>query len=48
MITLGSGLGDGQHHNMNELPIIVAGSANGKIKTGRIRRWPIYGFHRLN
>ena len=40
MITLGSGLGDGEHHTMNELPIIVAGSANGKIKTGRILRCP--------
>jgi len=40
MITLGSGLGDGQHHTMNELPMIVAGSANGKIKTGRILHCP--------
>ena len=40
MITLGSGLGDGEHHTMNELPIIVAGSANGRIKTGRILRCP--------
>ena len=36
MVTLGSGLGDGEHHTMNELPIIMAGSANGKIKTGRM------------
>ncbi|HAO94563.1 MAG: hypothetical protein CMP26_12745 [Roseibacillus sp.] len=36
MITLGSGLGDGKDHTMDELPIIVAGSANGKIKTGRV------------
>jgi hypothetical protein len=40
MITLGSGLGDGEHHTMNDLPIIVAGSANGKIKTGRILHCP--------
>ena len=36
IITLGSGLGDGKYHTMDELPIIVAGSANGKIKTGRM------------
>ena len=40
MITLGSGLGDGKDHTMDELPIIVAGSANGKIKTGRILNCP--------
>ena len=40
MVTLGSGLGDGEHHTMNELPIVVAGSANGKIKTGRILHCP--------
>ena len=36
IIPLGSGLGDGKYHTMDELPIIVAGSANGKIKTGRM------------
>jgi hypothetical protein len=40
MVTLGSGLGDGRHHTMNDLPIIVAGSANGKLKTGRILNCP--------
>ena len=40
MVTLGSGLGDGEHHTMNELPIVVAGSANGKIKTGRVLHCP--------
>ena len=40
MITLGSGLGDGKDHTMDELPIIVAGSANGRIKTGRILNCP--------
>jgi len=40
MITLGSGLGDGKDHTMNELPIVVAGSANGKIKTGRVLDCP--------
>lgn len=40
MITLGSGLGDGKDHTMDELPMIVAGSANGRIKTGRILHCP--------
>ena len=40
MVTLGSGLGDGRDHTMNELPIIVAGSANGKLKTGHILNCP--------
>ena len=40
MVTLGSGLGDGKDHTMNELPIIVAGSANGRIKTGRVLNCP--------
>jgi hypothetical protein len=40
MVTLGSGLGDGRDHTMNELPIIVAGSANGKLKTGGILNCP--------
>lgn len=34
IVTLGSGLGDGEHHTMNELPIVMAGSANGRLKTG--------------
>ena len=29
IVTLGSGLGDGDH-TMNELPIVMAGSANGR------------------
>ena len=40
IITLGSGLGDGKYHAMYELPVIVAGSANGKIKTGRMINCP--------
>lgn len=40
MVTLGSGLGDGKDHTMDELPIIVAGSANGRIKTGRVLECP--------
>ncbi len=40
MVTLGSGLGDGKDHTMNELPIIVAGSANGRLKTGGLLNCP--------
>ena len=40
MITLGSGLGDGKDHTMDELPVIVAGSANGRIRTGRVLNCP--------
>ncbi len=40
IVTLGSGLGDGEYHTLDELPIIMAGSANGKIKTGRMIKCP--------
>ncbi|MEC7680526.1 MAG: DUF1552 domain-containing protein [Planctomycetota bacterium] len=36
IVTLGSGLGDGEYHTMNELPIVMAGSANGRLKTGEL------------
>ena len=32
IIALGSGLGDGKYHTMDELPIIVAGSAMVKLR----------------
>lgn len=35
LFTYGSGLGDGSTHQYNDLPIIVAGSAGGKFKTGQ-------------
>ena len=34
MVTYGSGLGDGSTHQYNDLPIIVAGKAQGKFRTG--------------
>lgn len=40
IVTLGSGLGDGEHHTMNELPIVMAGSAGGRLKTGGIVNCP--------
>ena len=36
IVTLGSGLGDGEHHTMNQLPVLMAGSAPGRLKTGKI------------
>lgn len=35
IFTYGSGLGDGATHQYTELPIIVAGSGGGRLKTGR-------------
>jgi hypothetical protein len=34
MFTYGSGLGDGSTHQYNDLPILVAGKAQGKFRTG--------------
>jgi hypothetical protein len=35
LFTYGSGLGDGATHQYSDLPIIIAGSGGGKLKTGR-------------
>ncbi|OYP37909.1 DUF1552 domain-containing protein [Rhodopirellula sp. MGV] len=35
MIVYGSGISDGDRHNHDDLPILLAGSAGGRIKTGR-------------
>ena len=35
MIVLGSGLGDGNRHRHDELPIVVAGGGSGTVKNGR-------------
>ena len=35
IFTYGSGLGDGATHQYTELPIIVAGSGGGRLKTGQ-------------
>lgn len=35
MIVLGSGLGDGNRHRHDELPIVVAGGASGTVKNGQ-------------
>ena len=35
LVLYGSGLSDGNRHQHNDLPIILAGSGGGKIETGR-------------
>ncbi len=40
MIAYGSGIGDGDRHNHDELPILLAGRGGGSIQTGRHLRFP--------
>jgi hypothetical protein len=40
MILYGSGISDGDQHNHENLPILLAGRANGTIKTGRHQTYP--------
>lgn len=40
MIVYGSGISDGDRHNHDDLPILLAGAAGGQIKTGRHLRYP--------
>ena len=35
MIVFGGGISDGDRHNHDELPIILAGGGNGKLRKGR-------------
>src|SRR5207253_6217650 len=35
MIVYGSGISDGNRHNHDELPILVAGKGGGTLRTGR-------------
>src|SRR6185312_8127701 len=39
MIVYGSGISDGNRHNHNDLPILLAGNGGGKLKTGRHIRY---------
>lgn len=39
MIVYGSGLGDGNHHNHDNLPVVLAGKGGGTIQTGRHLRF---------
>jgi hypothetical protein len=40
MVVYGSGISDGNSHAHDDLPILVAGKANGTIRTGRHLRYP--------
>jgi len=39
MIVYGSGISDGDRHNHNDLPILLAGGGGGRIQTGRHIRY---------
>jgi hypothetical protein len=41
MIVYGSGLADGNRHTHHDLPVLLAGAANGKIKPGRHIKYPV-------
>ncbi len=40
MIVYGSGIGDGDRHNHDDLPILLAGQAGGTLKPGQHIRYP--------
>lgn len=40
MLVYGSGIGDGNRHNHNDLPVLLVGGANGTIATGRHLQYP--------
>jgi hypothetical protein len=40
MVLYGSGISDGNAHAHDDLPILLAGKANGTVKTGRHLRLP--------
>jgi Protein of unknown function (DUF1552) len=40
MIAYGSGIGDGNRHNHDDLPVLLLGKGGGTIKTGRHVRYP--------
>lgn len=40
MVLFGGGIGDGNRHNHEDLPILMAGRAGGTIETGRCIRYP--------
>jgi hypothetical protein len=39
MVVYGSGISDGNAHNHNDLPVLLAGRAGGTLKTGRHVRY---------
>jgi hypothetical protein len=40
MVVYGSGISDGNRHNHDELPILLAGRGGGTIRPGRHVRYP--------
>ncbi|HUG71443.1 MAG TPA: hypothetical protein VMM76_27105, partial [Pirellulaceae bacterium] len=40
MIFYGSGIGDGNRHNHDDLPVVVFGRGGGALKTGRHMVYP--------
>ncbi len=40
MLVYGAGISDGDRHNHDDLPILLAGKAAGTIKTGRHMVYP--------
>ena len=40
MVVYGSGIGDGNRHNHDELPIVLAGGGNGTLAGGRHLVYP--------
>jgi hypothetical protein len=40
MIVYGGAIGDGNRHTHHDLPVVLAGKANGAIKTGRHAIYP--------
>jgi Protein of unknown function (DUF1552) len=40
MLVYGSGIGDGNRHNHDDLPILLAGHGDGKVKCGRHVKFP--------
>jgi hypothetical protein len=41
LLSYGSGNGDGNRHNHDDLPILLAGGGGGTVKSGRHVRYPI-------
>jgi len=35
LVTIGSAIGDGRHHDHGDLPVVVAGKGGGRVETGR-------------
>ncbi len=42
MIAYGSGLADGNRHTHHDLPMLIAGKASGKLRTGRHVQYPSF------